>query len=217
MRISRLALAALLLAVLVGGVALGRAPIATQPDRAPASAPASSAAPSGIALPSGDVPGEEIGRLPRYPGSVRVAFDRDDAGDRSIASAEYLVRAPLDDVRSFYRGVFASGGWTVADMAFAYGEWTFLLVDDAGAEATVELEERSGVIEIDLRLTESAAPPERATPTTAATASPSPTAVPADPPPPVPQPPAPPPPPPPAPEPPDDDDGGDDDGEGDDD
>ena len=189
-------LALLVVAVLAGGVALGSVvtTLASR-DRPTATAtPSPTAAPTVAGLPGSDVAGEDLPRLPRYPGSVRTEFEvsRD---DRFVLTAvEYFADATLDDVRRFYQGVIEDHGWQRADITYAGGEWTYLLVDGS-TEALVEIEVTRGFVEIDLQVSSATSTPPPATPVPTAT--------------PTPQPPAPPPP--------DDDDGDDDDGDSDDD
>jgi hypothetical protein len=66
---------------------------------------------------------------------------------------EYLAHAPLDDVRAFYEGVIDDHGWSRADINYAAGEWTYVLVDGS-TEALIELEVTNGLVEIDLQLSE---------------------------------------------------------------
>jgi hypothetical protein len=195
-RIPRATLALLIVAVLAGGVALGSVvtTLASR-DRPIASAtPGPTVGPTAGGLPGADVAGEDLPRLPRYPGSVRTEFEvsRD---DRFILTAvEYFADATLDEVRQFYQGVIEQHGWQRADITYAAGEWTYLLVDGS-TEALVEIEVTRGFVEIDLQVSSATSTPPPATPVATATPSPQP----------------------PAPPPPDDDDGDDDDGDSDDD
>jgi hypothetical protein len=153
----------MLLAVLVGGVAVNR--VASPPNSEPASLPSpspvadstpdnSSTIAAHVAeLPGDDVLGEDLDGLPRYPHSVRVFFDRTEGEQATVISAEYLARASRDRVRAFYRAVFTAHSWTVADMSFAYDQWRFIVVREDGSEASLELGQRAGLVEIDLQLT----------------------------------------------------------------
>ena len=182
--------------VLVSGAVLGST-LATRdhnPSPSPVPSPSAPAAtPVESALPAADVAGEDLKRLPRYPGSVRSAFDVSLADGYRLTATEFLTDAALDDVRSFYQQVMVEYGWQRADIGYAAGEWTYVLVDGR-TEALVKIEAVGGLVEIDLQIS---APIE--------TPPAEPTPVPVTPPPPAP----------PAPPPPDDDD--DDDGGGDDD
>lgn len=186
--------AVLLGAVLLGGIALGT----TLPSLAdaPVASPSSteSASPSARDIPAADVIGEDLARLPRFPGSVRSEFSISVDERYRLTAVEYLADASIDAVRAFYQGVIAEHGWERADIGYSRGEWTYVLVDGA-TEALIEIEVTGGVVEIDLHISEPvpAAPAER----TPAPATPAP------------------PPSQPAPPPPEDDD--DDDGAGDDD
>lgn len=153
--------------------------------------PSPSASPSMAALPAADVAGEDLSRLPRYPGSVRTAHEVSRDEHYRLTATEYLADAGIDEVRTFYQGVIADHGWERADISHSDGTWAYVLVDGS-TEALIEIEETDGLIEIDLQIGE---------PLPGATPAPTPLPVA--------------PPPPPAP-PPDDDDGSDDDDGGDD-
>jgi hypothetical protein len=192
-------LALLLVAVLIGGVALGSALTAFGQDVAPPASPSPTPLPTvtSARLPDADLEGEDLERLPRFPASVRTEYEIS-RGDRfRLTAVEYLADATIEEVRAFYQEVMDDQGWDRADVNYAAGEWTYVLVDGR-IEALVELEEWNGLIEIDLQISE---PISRGEPEPSPSASPAPTAAP-------PARPAPPPP---------DDDGGDDDGDDDDD
>jgi hypothetical protein len=190
--LSRVSLALLAVALVLGGVVVGRAAAPRDDPRPSTSAPevATPHASPAAVLPLADVAGQDIARLPRYPGSVRSGYQVFDEGQYRLTAAEYLAAATVDDVRAFYQGVIATQGWERADIGFSHGEWAYVLVDGS-IEALIEIEEFGGLVEIDLQLSE---------PLTDPTQTPAP--VPTTP----PQPAAPPPPPPP----PDDDDDDDD-------
>jgi hypothetical protein len=115
---------------------------------------------SPVIPPGSDVAGEDLARLPRYPGAVRTEFSVDEDAGWRTTSVEYLADASMDEVRHFYQGVVVDQGWQRADVAFSGGEWTYVLVDGR-SEAVIELEEVSGLVEIDLQIGEpvSDAPP----------------------------------------------------------
>jgi hypothetical protein len=77
--------------------------------------------------------------LPRYPSSVRVEYERREQDCLVFTRVRYLSHAKLDVIRGFYRGVFRSKNWTVANVEFSEGEWMFLVVHG----------EREGDIEIE--------------------------------------------------------------------
>lgn len=124
------------------------------------------------ALPAGDVPGTDLGVLPRYPGAVRVDYRRAIKSGFLVTETAYVVAGDLDEVRYFYRDVFRTGGWTEADVSFSQGRWTFFVI--AGQqEAVVTIGTRGALVEIAIELS---AP--QATPTPVPTATPSPTPTP---------------------------------------
>ena len=198
-KIPRASLALLIAAVLVCGVVLGgvwsslRGADPTPGPVAASSTPSFTPSPSvGVA----DVAGEDLERLPRYPGTVRSGYEMVREDRFRLIATEYHVKATVDEVRTFYQGVIAEHGWERADINFDHGEWSYVLVDGS-IEALIEIEEFGGLVEIDLQISE---PIESHTPTPAA---PTPTSAPTS----APNVPPPPPPPPPG----DDDDGDDDD------
>jgi hypothetical protein len=105
-------------------------------------------------LPKADVPGEDFSDLPRYPGSVRVKYERrvSKAG-LILFDTEYVASARLADVREFYRGVFRTEGWTVAGLDVSEGEWDFLVIKGE-KEAVIEIEIREGLVEIEIEVSE---------------------------------------------------------------
>ena len=200
----RATLALLIVAVLLAGVFIGSVLPTLRAEQASATPSPTVAATEPVEsqageLPGADVPGEDLERLPRYPGSVRSEYEASRDDDIGLTALEFLADATVDDVRTFYQGVIVEHGWQRADIAYSGGEWTYVLVD-GDIEALVEIEETGGLVEIDLVVSE---PLPSVTPTSRPT--PAPTAQPT---------PAPTPPPPPAPPPDDDDDGGDDDDDG---
>jgi hypothetical protein len=123
-------------------------------------------------LPDGDVAGEDLDRLPRYPGSVRTEYEVSIDDRFRLTATEYLAEATLDEVRSFYQGAIEDHGWQRADIDFSGGEWTYVLVDGT-TEALVELEVTHGLVEIDLQVSVPIATPAPE-PTPAPTALPTP-------------------------------------------
>lgn len=199
--LSRVSLALLVVAVLLGGVVLGSALPAMGDNAAATPTPAVVATtPSPQAsLPTADVAGEDLARLPRYPGSVRSDFFVSTDDRYRLTAAEFMADATMDEVRAFYQGVIVEHGWERADIGYSGDEWTYVLVD-GGTEALIEIEITGGLVEIDLQISEPIEPPApepTPAPTTAPTAAPIPAA----------------PPPQPAPPPPGDDDDDDDDSE----
>ena len=102
-------------------------------------------------LPSEDAPGRDVPDLPRYPDSVRVEYERKELDALVITRASYLSREKLDVVRGFYRGVFRSEDWKVANAEFSDGEWTFLVVKGE-REAEIEVRSHGTVSETEMRL-----------------------------------------------------------------
>jgi hypothetical protein len=192
---TRVMVAILAIAVVVGGFSAGRliGQLAAG-ERSPQPVP--TIAPSPVLLPDEDVPGRDVSGLRRYPGSVRTAYGRG-ADDESVRiAASYLVLAGRNEVRAFYVDAFHADGWEIVDLGFSSGTWTFVL-ERPPRQATVEISSRGELTAIHLEVTRPL-PEETPEPTPEPTPRPTP---------------APPPPPPP----PDDDDDDDDDDDGDDD
>ena len=197
-RLSRVALALLIIVALIGGVVLGSVVTAVAtPSPTLSPTPSMSLAPDASGLPAADVAGDDLERLPRYPGSVRSEYEISVDDRFRLVATEYLADASMDDVRAFYQGVIEDHGWQRADINYSGDEWTYVLVDGS-TEALIEIEVTRGFVEIDLQIST-----VLATPTPEPT--PSPTTAPTAP-----------PPAPPAPPTPTDDDGGDDDDDDDD-
>ena len=105
-----------------------------------------------MSLPAEDVPGKDVSDVPRYPRSVRVEYERKEQDRLVFTTVRYLSRAKLDLIRGFYRGVFRSKNWTVANAEFSEGEWNFLVVHgDLEAQVRIEPHGR-GVTRVDILL-----------------------------------------------------------------
>lgn len=127
------------------------APTAPSPQQA---APQRGADPStGTALPEKDVPGRDPHGLPRFPDSVRVAYEREEHEKLKMVRVRFLSREEPNAVRAFYRGVFASERWRVANVESARGGWVFLAVSGE-REAVVAIEPEGRGSEIGIELTE---------------------------------------------------------------
>jgi hypothetical protein len=133
-------------------------PSPTAPARIVAPPSASATATTEARLPVADAPGEDLDRLPRYPGSIRTAYEISrDAVLRSIVSV-YLAEGSVDEVRAYYQGVIVEHGWERADIDVDGGEWTYVLINGS-AEAMIHLRAVDGLVEIALSLSEPHAPP----------------------------------------------------------
>ena len=95
------------------------------------------------------MPGKDIRDLPRYPGSVRVEYIRQEQNPFVFTRLRYLSLAKLDIIRGYYRVAFRSKNWMVANAEFSEGEWAFLVVYGE-REAQVKIEPHSrGVTRLD--------------------------------------------------------------------
>jgi hypothetical protein len=105
-------------------------------------------------IPAEDVPGREISGLPRYPGSVRVEYERGEREGLKVVRARYLTRDEPDAARGFYRGVFRAQEWQVANVEFSEDRWIFLVVDGE-REANVIIEPHGrDVTRVDIEFSE---------------------------------------------------------------
>jgi hypothetical protein len=179
-RLSRLTLALLIIVVVMGGVLVGGAVTAIiAPSPTPTSTPTPTASPSAASMPGSDVAGDDIARLPRYPGSVRSDHEIDVDDRYRLTAVEYLADATIDEVRLFYQNVIDAHGWEPADIQYEDGEWTYVLVDGR-TEALIELEITGGLVEIDLQISAPMRTPSPSpSPTPSPSPSPEPTPVPA--------------------------------------
>ena len=189
---SRVMIAILAVAILVGGFSAGRLIGQLLAADGARTQPTPTASAVGAAVPDQDQPGRDISGLPRFPGSVRTAYARQATDVVTVTTAAYAVRASRNDVRTFYLQVFTDAGWDVADLGFSLGTWTFV-VERPSRQATVEITGRGETVLILLAVS-------RTLPAPTPEPTPEPTQRPT---------PAPPPPPPPPPS--DDGDDGDDD------
>ncbi len=62
----------------------------------------------GEALPTKDVPGEDLEVTPRYPGSVRVEYSKDSDGFTKVS---YQTKDSVDKVSEYYHEKMTSSGW----------------------------------------------------------------------------------------------------------
>ncbi len=133
--------------LLVGGFAAGRltAPLPRDGSRPPLAVPTG----TDEWLPAVDVPGNDIAGLPRFPGSVRVDYDRQGAAGLIVTDVDYLTGASMVRVQRFYREGFDPRGWKILDVGFVRGEWSFLLRDGA-TEVTVQIARRGPLVEVDI-------------------------------------------------------------------
>jgi hypothetical protein len=104
-------------------------------------------------IPESDIPGAEISSLPRYSNSTRMEYRRVVEDEFIVTEVEYVTPDRLEAVHDFYRDVFQAKHWSVADLGFSQGEWTFFLISGR-REAVVEIESRGPVVEIEIELSE---------------------------------------------------------------
>jgi GAF domain-containing protein len=134
---SRVMVAILAVAIVIGGFSAGRligqlAAGQRSPQPVPTLTPA--AAP----LPEADVAGRDVPGLPRYPDSVRTDHERETDGESVRIAAAYLAQARRNEVRAFYIDAFHADSWEIVDLGFSGGTWTFVL-ERPPRQATVEI------------------------------------------------------------------------------
>ena len=164
LRTSLLTVAALTLIIILAGSAVGYTLIRLWPELplVPGLVVGEESQTLATPPPSEDVPGEDIPGLPRYPGSVRDEYEREEADDLVVTNVGYVAAvSSLDTIREFYRDTFREEDWSVANAEFSEGRWSFLVTQDE-REALVEFGTRTGsrggLIEIRIELSEP--PPE---------------------------------------------------------
>lgn len=153
MRVSSILVAAAVFVLVLGGIAIGFALSDLQTRRVQEPQPETTrVAPARVDLPEEDVPGKEIEGLPRCPGSVRVEHQHERDGALVTRRVRYLARASLDECREFYREVFRSEDWSVANFEVSEAGWHFLVVQGE-REALIDIERLGGgILEIDIEL-----------------------------------------------------------------
>lgn len=159
-RLSRATLALLIIGVMISGVALGSAlTVMAVPSATPTRQPVPTLVPSPApTLPEADVAGEDLERLPRYPGSVRTGYSVSRDEQYQLVALAFVTAASIDEVRLFYQQVVDDQGWERADVRYVGGAWTYVLVEGR-TEALVEIETTAGLVEIDLQVSHPLAEP----------------------------------------------------------
>lgn len=144
------------LLILAAGILIGRLSIPSGPDGTEPSAQTAgiTAIPTAdYTIPEMDVPGDAIPGLPPFPGMRRVEYRQVIIGDLLETEVEYVMEGTLEPAHDYYRQLFDSEGWRVADLHIFQGEWTFYVIQGE-REALVELESRGPLIEVEIELTE---------------------------------------------------------------
>lgn len=104
-----------------------------------------------------DSHGEDLADLPRYPGAVRVAFVRHQSAGLETTVIGYAAAGQLDEVRAFYRQAIDANLWTVGDVTYTDGRWTFLLIKGT-REAIVEIVSAGPEVAISIKVSEPVGP-----------------------------------------------------------
>lgn len=137
--------------LLITGFMAGRLTAPAAPGEAAPPAAAADAPPPAPPMPLVDVPGHDIPGLPRYPEARRIEYRQTVENNLVLTEAQYVTTADFETVHEYYRQVFNTEGWLVADANFYQREWTFL-VTAGGQEALVEVEAEGPLVEIEIEL-----------------------------------------------------------------
>ncbi len=102
-------------------------------------------------LPTGDVQGQDVMDIPRYPDARRIEYLRTRFRDVTQIGVAYLADAPVDDVRAFYRSQLGRHGWNVVDARLTRGEWTYF-AENGTRIAHIEITPIEGFVEIEIEI-----------------------------------------------------------------
>ena len=61
--------------------------------------------------PDEDVPGKDFKTIPRYPGSLRIAYKKSEAKKKILYGTAYEAQGSLEEVSSFYENEMEKNGW----------------------------------------------------------------------------------------------------------
>ncbi len=61
--------------------------------------------------PAEDVPGKDFKTIPRYPGSLRIAYKKSEAKKKILYGTAYEAQGSLKEVSSFYENEMEKNGW----------------------------------------------------------------------------------------------------------
>lgn len=75
----------------------------------PTPSPSISSTPIALSLPTADVAGEDLPDMPRYKGSMRTAYDKNDDGTE--VNLEYIVSSGSKAILDFYKKTLVDNGW----------------------------------------------------------------------------------------------------------
>ena len=74
------------------------------------------------AVPSKDLPGEDVPGMRRYPGAVRVKYESHLLGDVRVSEAGYLAEGRVFEAGRFYTQRLSESGWSFKGDDFDEGE-----------------------------------------------------------------------------------------------
>ncbi len=137
----------------LSGLDLQGSPVTPPPQPVASTSPAEEAAAPPRAVADEDVPGRDLAELSRPPGSTRVGYRQEQLEGFARTRLEYVTDASADEIRTFYRESFASGGWVVADLGFSPAEWYFFVIKDE-REALVEIHALQEPVVVEIELTD---------------------------------------------------------------
>jgi len=102
----------------------------------PKPSPSISSTPVGLSLPSADVAGEDLLDVPRYSGSMRAAYDKNDDG--TVVNLEYVSSASAKEILDFYKKTLPNSDWILRA-----GDNLGLTFSKTGADLTIEIVEEN--------------------------------------------------------------------------
>lgn len=79
-------------------------------------------------LPRRDVPGRDMPGIERYPGAVRIKYERYDLGGTEVIEVGYVTGSRSEEVSTFYGEVMQSNGWRYVGSDTEPGDELGLLV-----------------------------------------------------------------------------------------
>ncbi len=77
----------------------------------PTPSPSISTIPVALNMPSADVAGEDLADVPRYSGSMRTGYDKNDDGTE--INLEYITSSSTKEILDFYKKTLVDNGWTL--------------------------------------------------------------------------------------------------------
>lgn len=106
--------------------------------------------------PQSDVKGSDIEDVPRYPGSVRVEYVRQESDTKTTTYMNYVAEATFDEAFNFYEKALQDNGWDIQKKVESNEEGGFI-ASKGSKQVVIRWEANSdfgGYIDIEIQLTE---------------------------------------------------------------